>query len=1179
MPAKEEQVMVPASEHDVKRCLEKLDSTEALRELLTNTLGYTYQDEPLPNNLWPEQAQQALAEPMRVVAAHGDFTIFYGHLNSSHLSLTVERAIVTKLTHDYAGLLAVFSNKDQTNWHFVNPAKDIGKGSRLLLRRIQRIPGDRLRTASEQLAKVAVHGIPDSDLLRVVELHQRAFDVEEVTDRFYKSFDEQFNRLKDYVQKQDVDQQTAHQFAHALMNRMMFLYFVQRKGWLDRGNQHFLIDFWKKYKKALKAKGVLPDTFYRYWLSELLFSALNNNRVSDTCTLPKELRKLFNSPDTPFLNGGLFMRRDFDNQGLNVADNIIAGIYNNVLERYNFTIAEDTPLDQNVAVDPEMLGIVYESLVNTSELTDERAAAGIFYTPRVEVDFMCRRSLVEYLDRYTSANREDIYRFVFPGELEHVFPEFDRKVLGELDGALLNVTVVDPACGSAAFLVGMMQVILELRREVLQQLGKRFNEFEERRKIIQRSLYGVDVKAWAINIAKLRLWLTLIEVADEKELDLEAMKLANEPLLPSLSFKLRVGDSLVQEIAGTTIPIRSAKGAMSPAMQRKVTSLKKAKTDFYFNRGAVSEQDVHRKELELYQSIVKDRIDGIDRQIVDLGKPQKAKFQEELTAILKTEEERQRDLDEYKYGKASLIKDLKDKLLEEKAGLLNILENLDKKEHLFWSIEFAEIFQEHGGFDIVIGNPPYVRKEKIADPKLIETDIEPTKEQKREYKDRLARMVEDDWGAGTVSIGKRADLYVYFYLKGLSLLNPQGAFCFITSNSWLDVGYGASFQEFLLKHARVLAIYDNEVKRSFKRADVNTIIAVLSPRQDGTQEAAEHLTRFVMFKQPYEVVVTSDVLLASATTTERQLISTGADTEPQARVVAMSQGDLYRAGTESSDARMELANEPFTGRYIGNKWGGKYLRAPDVIQSILARCAGHMRPLSYYAIVEGYIHGNNVGDRYPKVDFIENIDKAEKIILVRDSLGVTQYGVTPQGNSRKLADLLYPRMVSDRFLVLLVKDCVYGQKFYKVIAKNPDHKELIAVLCNSTIGIIFNEIIGNVPWGQGALSVNGPDVEMFPLVASVVTSTAERERLLSAFEQLAQRQVKSIFEELGLRKPNKDFSNTRLEDVSMDKVLPDRRVLDNIIFDILGLKENEREEIYRAVVELISNRLKKARSV
>ncbi|MDW8311081.1 MAG: Eco57I restriction-modification methylase domain-containing protein, partial [Verrucomicrobiales bacterium] len=227
------------------------------------------------------------------------------------------------------------------------------------------------------------------------------------------------------------------------------------------------------------------------------------------------------------------------------------------------------------------------------------------------------------------------------------------------------------------------------------------------------------------------------------------------------------------------------------------------------------------------------------------------------------------------------------------------------------------------GFDIVIGNPPYVRQEMIAPPALDPADFggessDRWKEQKKAYKAKLQESVAAAWPKffrykpGSTNFRKpdgKSDLYIYFYLHGLSLLNPRGSFCFITSNSWLDVGYGADLQEFLLKHSHVKFILDNERKRSFAQADVNTIIALLAPpdercdfgrppstsatrlgaggtapatasasggsgstptETDGAGETAPStpLARFVMFKVPFEDVLDADTFKALEAATE-----------------------------------------------------------------------------------------------------------------------------------------------------------------------------------------------------------------------------------------------------------------------------------------------------------------------
>jgi methylase of polypeptide subunit release factors len=148
------------------------------------------------------------------------------------------------------------------------------------------------------------------------------------------------------------------------------------------------------------------------------------------------------------------------------------------------------------------------------------------------------------------------------------------------------------------------------------------------------------------------------------------------------------------------------------------------------------------------------------------------------------------------------------------------------KKPFVWDIDFAEVFGEKGGFDIVIGNPPYVRQEKIAPPDKLRSEV--TLEDKRQYKEKLLKSIQTHYPF-IKKIDKKSDYYIYFYFHGLSLLNEKGTFCFITSNSWLDVGYGKDLQEFLLKYCHIKAIYDNQAKRSFEHADVNTVIVLLGP--------------------------------------------------------------------------------------------------------------------------------------------------------------------------------------------------------------------------------------------------------------------------------------------------------------------------------------------------------------
>jgi len=868
--------------------LKSFGSLPDVREFIA-ALGFAYADEQLSErNLQDKITGQLQKGSLRIIGRALNYPVVFvqaeknGERDLDRQLIRLERSLIPKLPPEIQdACMVVAASASFERVHFVN-AKRMGK--RLLLRRFLTGGEHKTRTAAERFAYLQLTG--DEDWAKVLDKVGEAFDRDKVTDQFFKQFYKVFNDIKKELIAQHKDERLAHQFLHALLNRLMFIYFVQRKRWecFADGDPEFIKTLWDTYRYGDFPK----DTFYRDWLSTLFFYAFNNKMEHAGVKLPPELMAWFR--DAPYLDGGLFSRNDFDTAAFTVTDSMFERIFTNILDAYNFTVTEDTPFDQNIAVDPEMLGIVYESLVNTTELSDEKAEVGIFYTPRIEVDFMCRRALVEHLAKTTNTFRGDLYRFVFPEDSdEQIAPVFPKHIREEIDDALVSVTVVDPACGSGAFLVGMMQVVLELRRELWKQRGNKedsFNDFNERRKIIEGSLYGVDVKDWAISIAELRLWLTLIEVADEKKLDLRRMKQNGEALLPKFNFKLRVGDSLVQEIAGVSIPIRSAKGRLSPSLQRKVNDLRKRKREFYENKGEITEAEIRKRETALYKAILDERIAKLRERKAELLKPGKAAFQEELLAAQKSDVERAKEYAEFQAQEDKKRAKKIEAIDEEIAQLIQIKKNLGQKLQrvCFWSIEFAEIFQDKGGFDIVIGNPPYVRQEKIADPLALEAGEEPDVDEKRAYKDKLFRMVGDDWGfvrhkgkdVPAVNIGKRADLYVYFYLRGMALLRSDsknsGTFVFITSNSWLDVGYGKGLQEFLLKRARVLVIYDNEAKRSFKRADVNTIIAVLEPLPPKTKPDAKHKARFVMFKQPFEDAVSSDTLLATEAEKERTVI-------------------------------------------------------------------------------------------------------------------------------------------------------------------------------------------------------------------------------------------------------------------------------------------------------------------
>ncbi|MHB8114227.1 MAG: DNA methyltransferase [Bellilinea sp.] len=528
------------------------EGINGLKKLFWEELNYDRANTPISTTDWDPTLTVNLAErPVLFASAANEamFHIIYSHLTGEKMPIGRERALIQKLILQHPHSLFVFSNQSQTHWHFVNAMDEKSEIAqrRRVLRRISVSPEDRLRTASERLARLDVN-LANADLLgldpvRLQNQHESAFDVEEVTQEFFQDYQAIFNLLKAALTTQNHNPQWAHDFALLFLNRLMFLYYIERKRWLGNDTD-FLHNFWRAYKHANQPK----DTFVSQWLEVLVFEAFNKKFSagrSDVAFMPQAIRDALQL--APWLNGGLFTKTSLDTDySYSIGDALISQIFA-FLDRYNFTISEDTPLDQEVAVDPEMIGKVYESLVNVSSEADDRSDAGIFYTPRIEIDLMCRLSLADWLmNHLTDIRKSDLYELVFAFSPEDNTAAdltiTEHNLWPKLDQVLSGITVLDPACGSGSFLVGMLMILDDLQARCAAALGKVETPYERRKRIVGSSLYGVDIMEWAVHVAELRLWLQLVI-----ETDIDPNELLLRPLLPNLSFKIRRGDSLVQE--------------------------------------------------------------------------------------------------------------------------------------------------------------------------------------------------------------------------------------------------------------------------------------------------------------------------------------------------------------------------------------------------------------------------------------------------------------------------------------------------------------------------------------------------------------------------------------------------------------------------------------------------------
>ncbi|MDR9405244.1 MAG: Eco57I restriction-modification methylase domain-containing protein, partial [Halothece sp. Uz-M2-17] len=416
----------------------------------------------------------------------------------------------------------IFSEREQTAWHFVNVKYDPKQEKREVFRRLRVSQYEQLRTAVERLSLLDVDDIGSESPLAIQTRHDEAFDVEKVTEKFFDKYREVFEAVETLIEPTLADKEQRRIFTQKLFNRLMFIAFIQKKGWLTfQGNSDYLNALWEDYQNNTEQTNI-----YENRLKPLFFFGLNNPQQNDIAGINNGGYWGDIIGTVPYLNGGLFEQDEADkNSAIVVPDEAIEKIIEDLFSRFNFTVTESTPLDVEVAVDPEMLGKVFEELVTG------RHESGSYYTPKPIVSFMCREALKGYLNSQLKDESETVIaKFV-----DERHPENLRDPEAVL-AALKRVKVCDPACGSGAYLLGMLQELLELRNCLfnVRKVDEK-TTYKRKLEIIENNIYGVDIDQFAVNIARLRLWLSL---AVEYEGD-------DPPPLPNLKFKIETGDSLL----------------------------------------------------------------------------------------------------------------------------------------------------------------------------------------------------------------------------------------------------------------------------------------------------------------------------------------------------------------------------------------------------------------------------------------------------------------------------------------------------------------------------------------------------------------------------------------------------------------------------------------------------------
>lgn len=620
------------------------------------------------------------------------------------------------------------------------------------------------RTAAGRLAGLAEKG---EDLS--LEDVEKAFSVETLSKEFFKKYKEHYQFFIDHLlapanarvtreiigipiceseKEQDAEDKPIRDFVKTLLGRLVFLHFLQKKGWLGckAGTKAWIggdADFLQSFFQLARSKNE-AELFHSRYLCPLFFEALNT---------PERLGDLFplTGSRLPYLNGGLFEETSGALRTLDFPPDYFVRVLD-FFGEYNFTIDENDPDDHEIGIDPEMLSHIFENLL------EDNKDKGAFYTPKTIVSYKCRQSLLHYLQSHLGKNKELEILLNEKDPTKHQGKDsFVAKHREEIIKLLDEVKICDPAIGSGAFPIGLLREILWTLLTLQPDLNTPAERAKLKRRIIQNSIHGVDIDPGAIEIARLRFWLALVVDEDEPR------------PLPNLDYKIHRANSLIETIRGE--PIRLDKSPPnSKRFDEALAHLVAAKEEIFTAQRIPEKRTAF---LDLYRSLAE-----IGNEIFTWMKLE-ADF---------TDPERMAYLDRTARQFSDWIR-LIDSIRKEKVhmqeALLGKLREWFDDPHaptFLWKLHFGEIMAR-GRFDIVIANPPYVRHETIS---------------------AYAPLLKERYSVAA----SRADLFIFFYEQSYNILKDGGVLSYITSNKYFRAAYGKKLRPFLSENLTIETLID-----------------------------------------------------------------------------------------------------------------------------------------------------------------------------------------------------------------------------------------------------------------------------------------------------------------------------------------------------------------------------------
>lgn len=567
-----------------------------------------------------------------------------------------------------------------------------------------------------------------------------AFSVERLNKDFFNGYKERYVKFLKHIND---DTKENRDYVKKLLGRLVFLQFLQKKGWMGvPANQQGWNGGDKFYLNHLIESYEGNDRLLSDVLEPLFFNTLNERRADDLVD-----SRLGENIKIPYLNGGLFDKDELDKKDIDFPYDYFKELMD-FFAMYNFTIDENDPEDSEIGIDPEMLGHIFENLL------EDNKDKGAFYTPKEIVQYMSKESVAQYLKSNTP---EELHTAIDSLIKQRVVEPIlqNKENARQVNKTLSVVKVCDPAIGSGAFPMGVLNVLFDCRHLLYGFMGKNedFSYAKVKRDIIQNNIYGVDIEKGAVDIARLRFWLAL--VVDE-----------NEPQpLPNLDYKIMCGDSLLHRFP-LDAPFQNV---LKDYNQKNDTHYT---LDDYrlwvYNYTDISDhtqKDDFRQRIEDIKHAVKTELDK--KEISKIAK---------VRGTIKNLEW------EDMFGGKNNVNEKKIKALQKELKALEqqreeIESNKIYDQAFEWRFEFPALLDEEGnfvGFDIVIGNPPYLRIQGIRDTNSL-----------------LADYLSNKYSSATGSF----DLYVTFVEEALSLIDKHGVVNFIMPTKWTNSAFGKGLRK------------------------------------------------------------------------------------------------------------------------------------------------------------------------------------------------------------------------------------------------------------------------------------------------------------------------------------------------------------------------------------------------